>query len=287
MKTGKWILTGVLLGAVMLSANAQDTLWTVNGEVSTAKVESLGNRRLRMSNFSANPSVTRMPITYLTKVRFADGFEVPVQNGKPVWENLWACPNLRYDGLTFKAEGMFPLEPEDIHRYLGDRHYYLGYLPVRTRGYAGLGEVIAGLLGYASLLAFNADGAWANTAAMTSIGLLFSGGIGLFQAEGQMRNVLYWHEGKTYLSPARSRVQMGIGLGMMAAGAGLIGWGGYLLAQDPDRFTLLGMAGGALAGLGLSEFLVGHVRLKSYKNLPAAEVQLGAASHGYGLTVSF
>ena len=130
------------------SANAQmDTLYGRERWVTGVKVTTVSNHEVlaKSQEGSAAEESLKIPLAKLDSLRFADGFTVRFHDGVLERGNLLQAPWYKASFTRVKAEGVLPLNQDEIRQYYGPRNYELVYKPYRNQMAAGIAKTAVGL----------------------------------------------------------------------------------------------------------------------------------------------
>ena len=149
----KWFFPAVLLlFSVFTTYGQSDTLVLNNGQVYAARKLNYSSafRKLKvnMEHTSADRTV-EIPLEDIASIRFADGFELPFSQGKPVRSGLLSAPHFTSASSSIYAQGMIPLSQEEIRTLYGETLYRYGYRTFRRVQWAGLAKAGVGIAGWA------------------------------------------------------------------------------------------------------------------------------------------
>jgi hypothetical protein len=147
-----------LLMTIYGSAYAQvDSLRHRFGGVTPVKIETVtpNSVRVKRINQAYENQTLNIPLSEVTSLRFADGFEVSFRDGQMVRDNLLSAPKFKTAFLSVLAEDAIALKQDEIRQYYGDPLYLQVYKPYRTHFYSGLVKIGAGIGGFALCAKFN------------------------------------------------------------------------------------------------------------------------------------
>lgn len=130
------------------SAKAQeDTLYGTERWVSGAKVTTVSNHEVlaKRQEGSASEETLKIPFAKLDSVRFTDGFTIRFHDGILDRGNLLQAPRYKASFTRVKAEGILPLNQDEIRQYYGPWNYELVYKPYRNQMTTGIAKTAVGL----------------------------------------------------------------------------------------------------------------------------------------------
>lgn len=133
---------------VCYSAKAQvDTLYGTERWVTGVKVTTVSNHEVlaKSQEGSAAEESLKIPLAKLDSLRFADGFTIRFHNGVLERGNLLQAPRYKASFTRVKAEGVLPLNQEEIRQYYGPWNYELVYKPYRNQMVTGITKTVVGL----------------------------------------------------------------------------------------------------------------------------------------------
>lgn len=315
-----------LISASFLSYAQTDTLISRSGEKYGVPIKSIDYNiftRTYIVNFRQPVLINGRELdhsnaSFLSAIRFRDGFQIPVEDGQIRQDWFLNAPTLvsRFGHLS--AEGVFPLSDEQVRARVGNEAYELGYRPIRNSIRLSTWRVGVGAALLAGTVIAEKDSfsAWEKSDGVDGLSSFFNEALthpvsrlnaavgvesvissisGLVLANYAMDRFVAGYDALSFPSRGRSvgRVVCGSALALAGAATMGIGFDHSVKSQDPNnKGWLVIVAGSALANLGIDQFayglsgLKGHSRLKN-EGLEHLSLQCGPTPSGYGLSLAF
>ncbi len=157
----------LLLLALFFTANLhaqarKDTLYTRDNQAVGVNIDDIRQDAINHSykaTFKSwielnNKELNQINLSFVREIIFKDGFQVPIENGAPVLNDVLQAPTKVGRFGKIYAEGIFPLTEDQSRTYLGAPVYECVFIPARKtftlsawQGGVGLAMVLGGMLG--------------------------------------------------------------------------------------------------------------------------------------------
>ena len=292
-----------------------------------------------------------LPRSYVRDIEFEDGYKLRFhEDGAYSRDGLYNVERIRLHGGVPYAEDLIRLTPEEIALRIGQANYDLQYHPARVRTITGEWQLLAGSILTATgvlylddkYIVYNRNGMsvifakqdilrsdgtikddghyrfsghynpWSVTAEIVGIASFVTGATNLLLGNIGAKKAFRMQEDASFPSPQRTKAEYWSGIGLTAAGTGMVvagalmmnnakvfDWNLYQDKTNPNykkegNITIAGpvlvLAGAVAANIGIGQFTVSRTRLKAYSDGKghAADLHFGTtADGGYGLTLRF
>lgn len=315
-----------LISASLLSYAQTDTLISRTGERYGVPIKSIEYNvftKTYIVNFRQPVTINGRELdhsnaSFLSGIRFRDGFQIPVEDGQIRQDWFLNAPTLVSRFGQLSAEAVFPLSDEQARARVGNEAFELGYLPVRNSIKLSTWRVGVGsaLLAGAVIAERKALSSWEKSEGVDGLSTFFNEALthpasrlaaavgvesvissisSLVLANYAMDRFVASYDGLSYPSRGRSVGRVVCGSAFFLAGAGTVGIGldHSVKSRDPNnKGWLVIVAGSALANLGIDQFayglsgLKGHSRLRN-EGLEHLSLHFGLLPSGYGLSLVF
>ena len=330
----------------------QHIVTTVKGERFNTKVTRIDKDVIRTSGLKGNDSGGQdaLPRSYVQDIVFEDGYRLQfLPDGSFSREGLYNAGEVKLRGGIPYAEDLIRLTPEEIARRIGQANYDMRYHPSRVRTVTGEWQLLAGVIltgaGFAmddkeivydrreqshvfrKHSIFGTDGTiteeghyrfyghynpWSVTMEFAGIATLATGATNILLGNMGAKKAFRKQDDASFPSLARTKTEYWTGIGLTAAGTGMVvagalmmnnakefDWNLYQDKSNPDYYKkgnitvagpVLVLAGAVAANIGIGQFTVARTRLQACTESRdhAADLHFGTtADGGYGLTLRF
>ena len=347
----KPVFTILLCSVLAFPLHAQDIVTTVKGESFNTTVRKIDKDIVKTTGLYADNKTVQenLPARYVSEIRFADGYVLHfLPDGSFSREGLHNAGNVKLRGGVPYAEDLIRLTPEEIALRIGQDNYALRYRPARVRTVTGEWQLLTGAIltgiGFAmddkfivydrremahyfkKHSIFGTEGTikeeghyhfyghynpWSVTAEFAGIATLATGVTNVIMGNIGAKKAFRMQDDASSPSLARTKAEYWSGIGLTAAGTGMVvagalmmnnakefDWNLYKDKTNPDYYkegniTIAGpvlvLVGAVAANIGIGEISVARSRMKAYHDKAhAADLRFGTTPDGgYGLTLLF